>query len=87
MLTTKVDNKNQIFIPSEIRKRFNIISGDVVEWLIDEDKSIRLNFRKRSNLMDIVGIVSSEKFIDSVKFQKKIDKGEEIDNCKHKFLY
>ncbi|MEA4957641.1 hypothetical protein SDC9_21287 [bioreactor metagenome] len=83
MLTTKVYNNNQTSIPSKLRKRFNIEVNDIVEWIEDENGQIRVNFRKRSNLNDIVGIISSEKPIDSVKLQKKIDKGEKLDFNRH----
>ncbi|NLJ39185.1 MAG: AbrB/MazE/SpoVT family DNA-binding domain-containing protein [Candidatus Atribacteria bacterium] len=82
MITTKVYDNNQTAIPSEIRKMFKVQANDIVEWIVNEDGEININFRKRSRLDDIVGIVSSKKPIDSVKIQKRIDHGEEIDSSR-----
>jgi len=71
MITTKVYNNNQTAIPSEIRKMFKVQANDIVEWIVNENGEININFRKRSRLDDIVGIVSSKKPIDSVKIQKE----------------
>lgn len=79
MITTKVYDNNQTAIPSEIRKMFKVQANDIVEWIVNPDGEININFRKRSRLDDIVGIVSSKKPIDSVKIQKRIEHGEEID--------
>jgi AbrB family looped-hinge helix DNA binding protein len=83
MITTKVYDNNQTAIPSEIRKMFKVQANDIVEWIVNEDGEININFRKRSRLDDIVGIVSSKKPIDSVKIQKRIEHGEEIDFSRH----
>ena len=80
MITTKVYNNNQTSIPSEIRKKFNITVDDIVEWNEDENGEIKVNFRKKSKLTDIVGITSSKKPIDSVKLQKMMDRGEKLDS-------
>jgi AbrB family looped-hinge helix DNA binding protein len=79
MITTKIYMNNQTAIPSEIRKKFNIGPDDLVEWIEDSNGEIKVKFRKKSKLNDIVGIVSSKKQIDSVKLQKQIDRGEKID--------
>lgn len=83
MITTKVYDNNQTAIPSEIRKMFKVQTNDIVEWIVNEDGEININFRKRSRLDDIVGMVSSKKPIDSVKIQKRIEHGEEIDSSRH----
>jgi len=83
MITTKVYDNNQTAIPSEIRKMFKVQANDIVEWIVNEDGEININFRKRSRLDDIVGIVSSKKPINSVKIQKRIEHGEEIDFSRH----
>lgn len=79
MLTTKVYNNNQTAIPSEIRKKFNVKVNDIVEWIEDEKGEIKITFRKKSELKDIVGIGATKKPMNSVKIQKKIDSGEKID--------
>jgi AbrB family looped-hinge helix DNA binding protein len=83
MITTKVYDNNQTAIPSEIRKMFKVQANDIVEWIVNENGEININFRKRSKLDDIVGIVSSKKPINSVKIQKRIEHGEKIDFSRH----
>jgi len=78
-MTTKVYNNNQTSIPSKIRKKFNIKVDDIVEWIEDDDGGIKVNFRQKSKIDDIVGIVSSEKSINSVKIQKKLERGDKFD--------
>jgi len=82
-MTTKVYNNNQTSIPSKIRKRFNIKADDIVEWIEEDNGEIKVNFREKSKLNDIVGIVTSEKAIDSAKIQKKLDRGDKIDFSRH----
>lgn len=79
VITTKVYDNNQTAIPSEIRKMYDVQPTDIVEWFVNEDGGISINFRKRSKLNDIVGVVSSKKPIDSVKIQKRIEHGDKID--------
>ena len=74
-MTTKVYNNNQTSIPSKIRKRFNVKADDVVEWIEENNGEIKVNFREKSKLNDIVSIATSKKAIDSVKIQKKLDCG------------
>ena len=69
-MTTKVYNNNQTSIPSKIRKRFNVKADDVVEWIEENNGEIKVNFREKSKLNDIVSIATSKKAIDSVKIQK-----------------
>ena len=70
LMTTKVYNNNQTSIPSKIRKRFNVKADDVVEWIEENNEEIKVNFREKSKLNDIVSIATSKKAIDSVKIQK-----------------
>ncbi|GAA5818635.1 MAG: AbrB/MazE/SpoVT family DNA-binding domain-containing protein [Methanobrevibacter sp. CfCl-M3] len=83
MITTKVYDNLQTAIPSEIRKKFNVLPDDIVEWFTEENGEVKVKFRKKSKLFDIVGIVSSETPVDSVKIQKKLDHGDKIDNIRH----
>lgn len=83
MITTKVFYNNQTAIPSEIREKFNVVPDDIVEWFEDENGEIKVNFRKKSKLNDIVSIVTSKKPIDSVKLQKRIEYGDKIDFNRH----
>jgi bifunctional DNA-binding transcriptional regulator/antitoxin component of YhaV-PrlF toxin-antitoxin module len=69
----------QTVVPSKIRKKLNLDLDHVIEWNIKEDGKVELVFRKKTNFMDLNGIVSSKDSIDSVKIQRKIRKGEEVD--------
>ncbi|MDR3223188.1 MAG: hypothetical protein LBT66_05595 [Methanobrevibacter sp.] len=54
-----------------------------MDWIEDENGEIKVNFRPKSELNDIVGIVSIEKPIDIVKLQKMLDSDEKIDFNRH----
>jgi AbrB family looped-hinge helix DNA binding protein len=82
-MTTKVYNNNQISIPSKIRKRFNVKADDVVEWIEENNGEIKVNFREKSKLNDIVSIATNKKAIDSVKIQKKLYCGTGVDFGRH----
>lgn len=69
----------QTVVPSKIRKKLNLDLNHVLEWNIDENGKVEVEFRKKTNFMDLNGLISSEKHTDSVKFQRKIRSGEEVD--------
>jgi AbrB family looped-hinge helix DNA binding protein len=46
MITTKVYDNNQTAIPSEIRKMFKVQANDIVEWIVNENGEININFRR-----------------------------------------
>lgn len=77
--TTKIYNKYQTVVPAEIRKELNIDKSYVIEWFLDENKEVKLNFRKKSGLRDIVGMVSTKEETNAVKLKKKSQRGEKID--------
>ena len=60
-MTTKLYNNNQTSIPSQIRKKFNVKADDIVEWIEKENSEVSVKFRKRNQINDIVGIVSTKK--------------------------
>jgi len=69
----------QTVVPSKIRKKLNLDLNHVLEWKIKENGSVEVEFREKTNFMDLNGLVSSKKNNDSVKLQRKIRNGEEID--------
>ncbi|MDR1773476.1 MAG: type II toxin-antitoxin system PrlF family antitoxin [Clostridioides sp.] len=69
----------QTVIPSKIRKALNLDLDYVIEWNIGEDGKVVLDFRKKTNFMDLQGIVSSKDSTDSVELQRKMRRGEELD--------
>ncbi|MGQ4834179.1 MAG: AbrB/MazE/SpoVT family DNA-binding domain-containing protein [Candidatus Asgardarchaeia archaeon] len=40
MITTKVDKMGRTVIPSKIRKLLNLKEGDVIEWIIENNRII-----------------------------------------------
>ena len=69
----------QTVVPSKIRKKLNLDLDYILEWNIDENNKVEIEFRKKTNFMDLNGLVSSKKHRDSVKFQRKIRHGEDND--------
>ena len=70
MLTGKLYNNNQITVPSEIRKKHNLKPGTIIEWIEDDTGDIKLNFRIKSELRDIIGILNTKKPTNAVKLKK-----------------
>jgi len=69
----------QTVVPSKIRKKLDLDLNHVLEWNINKNGKVEIEFRKKTNFMDLNGLVSSKKHNDSVKLQRKIRSGEEID--------
>ena len=55
VIETKVYQKNQITIPSEFRKKYDIKPEDIVECDENENGEIVLTFRKKLSLKDLKG--------------------------------
>ena len=69
----------QTVVPSKIRKKLDLDLNHVLEWNINENGKVEVEFRRKRNFMDLNGLISSKKHKDSVKLQRKIRSGEEID--------
>ena len=80
LFSTKIYKWFQITIPSEIRKKLNLELDDIVEWYFDERGKVNIEFRKKSNFEDIIGIGESIYKTDAVKMKKKVSKGEKLWN-------
>ncbi|MGV9171951.1 MAG: AbrB/MazE/SpoVT family DNA-binding domain-containing protein [Promethearchaeia archaeon] len=63
---SKLDDKGRITIPSEIRKLFNIKSGEKLLFQIQEDKII---LRKSTSMEDFIN--KSEEFSQKLKETSK----------------
>lgn len=77
-LETKIYDKYQTVIPSEIRKKLNLSPSDIVEWSLMDDGSVSLNFRKKMSLDDIIGIIETKEPTNAVKLKKMASRGEKI---------
>ncbi|KZX12267.1 AbrB/MazE/SpoVT family DNA-binding domain-containing protein [Methanobrevibacter curvatus] len=76
---TKVYDKYQTVIPKEVRNKLDIKKDDTIEWILLENNEVKLNFRKKTNFKDIIGIIETKKPTNALKLKKKAQKGENID--------
>ncbi|WP_407453048.1 hypothetical protein [Methanobrevibacter sp.] len=67
---TKIYDKFQTVIPLEIRNEFNLDKSYKVEWKINKDGKVELDFIKDLKLEDMVGKYSAVEKIDSVKLKQ-----------------
>ncbi|MDR3062526.1 MAG: type II toxin-antitoxin system PrlF family antitoxin [Methanobrevibacter sp.] len=76
---TKVYDKYQTVIPKEVRNKLDIKKDDTIEWILLENNEVKLNFRKKTNFKDIIGIIETKKPTNALKLKKRAQKGENID--------
>ncbi|KZX11548.1 hypothetical protein [Methanobrevibacter filiformis] len=77
--TSKMYDKYQIVIPAKIRKEIGINDIDhIVEWDVNENKEVVLNFRKKITLNDVLGAGKTIEPTNAVKLKKKVACGEKI---------
>lgn len=53
---TKVSSGYSTIVPADIRKSLGINPGDILEWIIDDNKII-VKPRKKTQFGDIVGLI------------------------------
>jgi AbrB family looped-hinge helix DNA binding protein len=73
---TKISKGFQTVVPSDVRKKFGINPGDIVEWQITKE-GVKISFRKKVTIEDIFGMVDGPK-TDAVELKKKVQRGEKI---------
>ena len=71
---TKISKGFQTVVPSEIRKKFDVGPGDVLEWKPTK-KGAEIRFRKKVSFEDILGMID-EPETDAVELKKKVQRGE-----------
>ncbi|EKQ51544.1 MAG: looped-hinge helix DNA binding domain, AbrB family [Methanobacterium sp. Maddingley MBC34] len=76
MAETKISRGFQTVVPAEIRKKFDVGPGDIMEW-IPTDSGVELRFRKKVNINDILGMVEGPE-TDAVELKKRAQRGEKI---------
>ncbi len=74
--STKVTDANQTQVPAELRHKFGIEPGDLVVWEETEDGEVRVRFRRKKTLWDIVGIAPGAGGGDAVEAKKRAQRGE-----------
>ena len=67
---TSIYDKFQTVIPAEIRDEFNLDKSYKIEWKINENGKVELEFIKELSLEDMVGRYSTVEDIDSVKLKQ-----------------
>ena len=71
LANTKIYKNFQTAIPKEIRKKFNVDKNTIIEWGINEKGEVKINFRKKVNLEDIIDIVKTDEVTNSVELKKE----------------
>ncbi len=74
---TKISKGFQTVVPSDIRKRFDVGPGDILEWKPTEN-GVKVRFRKKLSLRDIAGIVKTDERTDAVELKKRAQRGEKF---------
>ena len=69
---SRIGKNFRITIPKEIREAFDIDENTIVEWGINDNGEPAINFRKKVELEDVIGIVESEDKTDSVSLKKDL---------------
>ncbi len=72
---TKVSKSNQIVIPSEFRKKYNIKSGDKISWR-NTSEGIFLKVEEKTTEEDIIGLIKEELPYNSVEIKKRGGRGQ-----------
>lgn len=66
---TSIYDKFQTVIPAEIRKEFDLDKSYKIEWRINENGKVELDFIKDLSLDDMVGRYSAFEKINSVELK------------------
>lgn len=75
-LETKISKGFQTVVPSDIRKKFDVGPGDILEWKPTKEGA-EVRFRKKVTIDDIFGIADGPE-TDAVELKKKLQRGEKI---------
>ena len=71
---SKVSKSNQIVVPSEFRKYYDIEVGDKISWTNTEE-GILVKVEKKYTEEDIIGLIKKELPYNSVEIKKRGSKG------------
>jgi bifunctional DNA-binding transcriptional regulator/antitoxin component of YhaV-PrlF toxin-antitoxin module len=55
----------QTVVPSKIRKKLNLDLDYILEWTISENNKVEVEFRKKTDFLDLVAMVSNENQVES----------------------
>ena len=71
---TKVSSSNQVVVPADFRKHYDIVAGDEISWT-DTEEGILLKIEKKVTEKDIIGLIKTELPYNSVEIKKRGSKG------------
>ena len=71
---SKVSKSNQIVIPANFRKFYDIKAGDQISWTNTEEGML-LKVERKYTEEDIIGLIKKELPYDSVEIKKRGSKG------------
>lgn len=76
VIVTSIYDKFQTVIPVEIRKEFNLDKSYKIEWKINADGNVQLEFFKELSLDDMVGKYEAKEAIDCVELKHQFKNNE-----------
>ena len=68
---TKVTEANQTQVPAEVRSKHNLAPGDLVVWDEMPDGTLRVSFRRRHVLRDLIGMAPGASGGDGVDAKRR----------------
>lgn len=75
-IRSKVSPGYQVAVPAELRKKFGIGIADEVVWIV-EDEQVRVDFKKKAALENIVSLGhSGKRGTSAVELKKRVQRGE-----------
>lgn len=73
---TKVTEANQTQVPATLRAKFGIGPGDVIVWEETASGEVRVRFRRRRTLQDLVGLVDRGHGGDALRDKRRAQRRE-----------
>ena len=73
---TKVTEANQTQVPAGIRSRHHVGPGDLVVWEEMPDGTVRVRFRRKHTLRDLVGLAKGAARGNSVEAKRRAQRRE-----------
>lgn len=73
---TRVTEANQTQVPAVLRTKYGVGPGDVLVWEETADGEVRVRFRHRHKLEDLVGLVKGSRGGDAVRDKKRAQRRE-----------
>lgn len=72
LASSKIYGDYQIDIPKEVIEEFNVERDSIMEWIINEDGRISINFRKKYSIKDLVGAFHLDDEVSSVDLKRSL---------------